>query len=123
MLPIIEEMYKKAEHYDELAAKAAHNYQMTGLLQYSRNRKNYEDLADVYRKAAAASDDHHSLLALRSEMISFADKFDKVITSENFEPMDLLPVSLELINYAVIMLRYKRIETPKVRCATEEGGY
>ena len=112
MLPIIEEMYKKAEHYDELAAKAAHNYQMTGLSQYSRNRKSYEDLADVYRVAAAASDDHNALLALRSDLITFASKFDNVITGESIDLLDLLQVAKELINYAVITCGYKRIEVP-----------
>ena len=106
-----DELLKKANHYSELAAKAGHNYQTTGLSRYGRDRDNYEDLADVYRAASAASDDHNAVLSLRSELLTFASKFDKVITGERIDLLDLLQVAKELISYVVITCSYKRIET------------
>ena len=113
MLPTKTELMNKAAHYTELAEKAYKNYQMTGLSRYSRDQRNYEDMADVHRTAANASDDHNAMLSLRSEVLRFAGRFDKVITGENFDALDLLQPAKDLISYAVITCSYKRIEVPK----------
>ena len=113
MLPTKTELMDKAAHYTDLAEKAYKNYQMTGLSRYSRDQRNYEDLADVYRTAAASSDDHNAMLSLRSEVLRFAGRFDKVINGESIDLLDLLQVAKELISYAVITCSYKRIEVPK----------
>lgn len=64
----------------------------------------------IYRTAANASDDHNAMLSLRSEVLRFAGKFDRVITGESIDLLDLLQVAKDLISYAVISCSYKRIE-------------
>ena len=53
----------------------------------------------------------YGVVVNRSELLTFASKFDKVITGERIDLLDLLQVAKELISYVVITCSYKRIET------------
>ncbi len=68
------ELEKLAAKYQEKADAAAMNYQDTGYSRYYTAKNRNEDLADSLRMAAAASDEHEELMALRMIMVNYASR-------------------------------------------------
>ena len=63
-----EELIALADKHQEKADKAYKNYQETGISRYGWNYRNSENLAEAFRMAANAEEDHSSLIALRCDI-------------------------------------------------------
>ena len=63
-----EELIALADKHQEKADKAYKNYQETGISRYGWNYRNSENLAEAFRMAANAEEDHSSLIALRFDI-------------------------------------------------------
>ena len=67
-----EELEKLAEKYQAKADADYQNYQETGMTRYGTAYRKNEDMADAFRMAAAAADDHAALLSMRATVSNFA---------------------------------------------------
>lgn len=68
------ELEKLAEKHQAKADADYQNYQETGITRYDTSRRKNEDMADAFRMAAAAADDHHAYIAMKSTMANFASR-------------------------------------------------
>ena len=116
MLQSKEDLGKLAARYQEKADRAFRNYQETGISRYDRDYRNAEDMADAFRAAANAAEDHSALGSLRAEFVWIAGQADAAL-AEN-APRDKLAGILEsIISYAAATCHYARRERP-----SEKGG-
>ena len=62
------ELIALEDKHQEKAEKAYKNYQETGITRYSRDYRNSENLAEAFRMAANAEENHRSLVSLRVDI-------------------------------------------------------
>lgn len=104
-----EELEKLAAKYQDKADRAYRNYQETGVSRYDRERRNAEDMAEAFRAAANAADEHFLLGILRADFIGYASLADAALAEK--APREELEKILEgLISSAVACCHYKRRE-------------
>ena len=77
-----EEMLKRAEKFDAKAEAAGIRYQMTGLNRYGYARNTNQDLAEVFRIAANAADDHAQLISLRCDVAARGARAQDLLAGE-----------------------------------------
>lgn len=98
-----------AQKQDEIAAKAYYDYQETGVTRYDTKRRNAEDLAEAFRAAANAAEEHNALQTLRAEFVWHAQKADNALAVG--ANRDALAAILDdIIAYASYVCGYKRRE-------------
>ena len=93
---------------DEIASKAFMDYQETGVTRYDTKRRNAEDLAEAFRAAANAADDHNQLQSLKGELMWMATKADNALHA-GADLAQLQTLLRDLIAYASLY-GYKRRE-------------
>lgn len=64
-----DELYALAERYQNIADKAFHGYQETGITRYATKCRDNERLAEALRMAAYAAEYHNKLAAYRAELM------------------------------------------------------
>lgn len=104
-----EELEKLAARHQAKADRAYQDYQATGITRYDRERRNNEDLADAFRAAANAAEEHQELGHLRGEVVYLASRADKAI-HYNAERDELVTILNDLICYASVCCKYKKME-------------
>ena len=60
-----DELFKKSQHYDDLAQKKYYEYQQSGDARYDREQQRYDELATVYKYAAKYKQEHDADTARR----------------------------------------------------------
>lgn len=78
--------------------KAYRNYQETGISRYNRDQRNAEELANAFRAAANAVEEHEELIGMRGELCLLANRAQKADTEEKARA-----VLKELVSYARMM--------------------
>lgn len=66
------ELIKLAEKYQAKADTDYQNYQETGARRYESSWRRNEDMAEAFRMAADAADEHQAYTAMRVDMANFA---------------------------------------------------
>lgn len=99
-----EELEKLAEKYQAKADADYQNYQETGMTRYGTAYRKNEDMADAFRMAAAAADEHHSYIAMKGQMANFAWRAKMASTAETEEKQDELAKAIvrDLVSYGVL---------------------
>lgn len=92
------ELEALAEKYAAKAEKAYRNYQETGISRYNRDQRNAEELANAFRAAANAAEEHEELIGMRGELCLLANRAQKADTEEKARA-----VLKELVSYARMM--------------------
>ncbi len=111
-----EDLAKLAAKYQDKADRAYQAYQATGISRYDRDRRNAEDLADAFRAAANAADEHALLGHLRAEFVWYASQADTALAEK--APREKLAEILEgIITSAAVSCHYARRD-----CPSEKGG-
>ena len=87
-----------AEKYAAKAEKSYRNYQETGISRYNRDQRNAEELANAFRAAANAAEEHEELIGMRGELCLLANRAQKADTEEKARE-----VLKELVSYARMM--------------------
>lgn len=77
-----EEMLKRAEKFDAKAEAAGIRYQMTGLNRYGYARNTNQDLAEVFRIAANAADDHAQLISIRCDVATLGARAEDLLAGD-----------------------------------------
>ena len=72
------ELEKLADSYEKKAENDYQAYQETGLTRYNTSRRKNETLAEAFRMAAQAADEHIRLVHLRAELTGLADAAERV---------------------------------------------
>lgn len=69
-----EELVLLAQKHQIKADREFQNYQETGITRFYTAHKKHEDMADAFRMAANASEEHHAYIAMRAQLSDFAHK-------------------------------------------------
>lgn len=72
------ELEKLADSYEEKAENDYQAYHETGMTRYNTSRRKNESLADAFRMAAQAADEHTALIHLRANLAGLADTAERV---------------------------------------------
>ena len=92
-----------AERYQRKADAAYRNYQESGITRYDTARRNNEELADAFRMAANASDDHSAMISLRGDLSMLAGMAQSAgYAAEDMKQKKLETVARELVSVARI---------------------
>lgn len=73
-----EELENMADSYEEKAGNDYQAYQETGMTRYDTSRRKNESLAEAFRMAAQAVDEHSELIHLRANLAGLANAADRV---------------------------------------------
>ena len=87
-----------AELYAAKAEIAYRYFQETGISRYNREQRNAEELANAFRAAANAVEEHKELIGMRGELCLLANRAQKADTEEKARA-----VLKELVSYARMM--------------------
>lgn len=87
------ELERLAEKHQKKADTAYQNYQETGITRYSTTYRNNEDLAEAFRMAANAADDHAKLVALKGDLSQLAAAAVRV----KYAPEDLKQARMQSV--------------------------
>lgn len=107
-----EKLEALAAKYQKKADEAYENYQATGTPRYDRAYRNAEDMADAFRAAAAAADEHMALINLRAELCYIAGRADDAL-AENAPKEKLAEILNACIFAAVVYCKYAKREIVK----------
>lgn len=69
-----EDLLVLAEKHQAKADADFQNYQETGMTRYGTSYRKNEEMADAFRMAANASEEHHSYIGLKAQMATFAQR-------------------------------------------------
>lgn len=95
------ELIALADKHQEKAEKAYKNYQETGITRYSRDYRNSENLAEAFRMAANAEEDHSRLISLRCDISRVASSAaDAERAAEDLKLSRMTAVIKELLSVA-----------------------
>lgn len=99
-----EELEKLAEKHQAKADADFQNYQETGITRYATSSRKNEDMADAFRMAAAAADEHNAYIAMKGQMANFVWRSKMASAAETEEKRDELVEALlrDLVSYGVL---------------------
>lgn len=66
------ELEKLAEKYQKKADNDYRNYQETGITRYGSSYRRNDDMAEAFRMAANAADEHREYVSMKGQMANFA---------------------------------------------------
>lgn len=104
------ELEKLAEKHQAKADADYLNYQETGITRYDTSRRKNEDMADAFRMAAAAADEHHAYIAMKGQMANFVWRAKMASDAETEEKRDELVEAIlrDLVSYGVLQGMIRR---------------
>lgn len=99
------ELERMIEREDTRAEKYYRDYQETGVSRYDTQRRKAEDLAEALRAALNAADEHAQLIALRGQLVWWANEADKLLDGQLAAPVESMLRSV--VAYAAATAHYK----------------
>lgn len=98
------ELEKLAEKYQAKADADYRNYQETGITRYGTSYRRNEDMADAFRMAAAAADEHNAYIAMKGQMANFSWRAKMASTAETEEKRNELMEAMvrDLVSYGAL---------------------
>jgi hypothetical protein len=98
-----EELEKLAEKYQAKADTDYQNYQETGMTKYGTAYRKNEDMADAFRMAANAADEHHAYIAMKAQMATFAQRAHELKYADDEHKEDQTKALLrDIVAYGVM---------------------
>lgn len=95
-------LIEKSEHYYELAEKNYRDYQQSGDPRYERRNRNYEELADVYRKAGEMAEEEDTARTRRLQnMSAFINDHIKQLHQQTYTKAEVLELAERMKQFLI----------------------